>query len=206
MRVLSLRTITFMIARSAHVNKGVTKDVGLSKRSGKKSKIIVGSKKVPTNVYIAPLYNMSFHCEESVMKWKYLYHKRMTLETKLSKEDLTFEEVVKLLEVVIVNYNENLRIVHINVDDMSDKMVEHFVQKMQSKFELSMVGDVTYFLDFKVKQMKDYTFDSQSIYAGSSCTHLLWSNQMIKDDNEDVNQDVPNNMYDMMVTEFPNQK
>lgn len=61
-----------------------------------------------------------------------------------------------------------------------------------------MVGYVTYFPDFQVKQMKDYTFDSQSIYVGSSCAQLLWSNQMLKyvtkDDNVDVKHDMLDNL------------
>lgn len=101
--------------------------------------------------------------------------------------------------------NKNIMIFHIC--DMSNNTVDHFVQQMLSGFELSMVVDVTYFPDFQVKQMKDYTFDSQSIYVGSSCTQLLWSSQVLKDvtkdGNEDFNQDVLDNMCDMLVTGFP---
>lgn len=116
------------------------------------------------------------------------------------------------MEGVNMEDNENLIIVHIYVEDnvlcrMSVKMLEHFVQQIQSNFELRMVGGVTYFPDFQVKQMKDYTFDSQGLYAGSGCTQLLWNNQILKDvtkgGNEDVSQDMPDNMYDMLVIEFP---
>lgn len=48
----------------------------------------------------------------------------------------------------------------VHICDMSNKMVEHFAQQMQFEFELSMVGVVTHFPDFQVKQMKDYNFDS----------------------------------------------
>lgn len=81
-------------------------------------------------------------------------------------------------------------------------MLEHFAQQRKVEFELSTVGKVIYFPNFQVKQMNDCTLNSQSIYAGSSFTQLLWSNQILKYGNEDVNQDVPNNMYDMLVTEF----
>ncbi|MCI38172.1 gag-pol polyprotein, partial [Trifolium medium] len=42
-------------------------------------------------------------------------------------------------------------IAQIYVDDivfggMSNKMVQHFVQQMQSEFEMSLVGELTYFL------------------------------------------------------------
>lgn len=38
---------------------------------------------------------------------------------------------------------------------MSVKMLKHYVQNTRSEFELSMVGDVTYFPDFKVKLMNE---------------------------------------------------
>jgi hypothetical protein len=47
-------------------------------------------------------------------------------------------------------------IAQIYVDDivfagMSNKMVQHFIQQMQSKFEMSLVGELTYFLGLQVK-------------------------------------------------------
>lgn len=39
-------------------------------------------------------------------------------------------------------------------------MLEYFAQQRKAEIELSMVGDVTYFPDFQVKQMNDCTFDS----------------------------------------------
>ena len=61
-------------------------------------------------------------------------------------------------------------IAQIYVDDivfggMSDKMVQQFVQHMQSEFKMSMVGELTYFLGFQIKQMNDGIFISQSKYA-----------------------------------------
>ncbi|GAU37336.1 hypothetical protein TSUD_395170 [Trifolium subterraneum] len=61
-------------------------------------------------------------------------------------------------------------IAQIYVDDigfggMSRKMVQHFVQQMQSEFEMSLVGELTYFLGLQVKQMEDTMFVSQSKYA-----------------------------------------
>ncbi|WJX52062.1 hypothetical protein P8452_38206 [Trifolium repens] len=48
---------------------------------------------------------------------------------------------------------------------MSDTMVQHFVKQMQSEFEMSLVGELTYFLGFQIKQMEDTIFISQSKYA-----------------------------------------
>ncbi|GAU48712.1 hypothetical protein TSUD_281050 [Trifolium subterraneum] len=63
-----------------------------------------------------------------------------------------------------------LIIAQIYVDDivfggMSGQMVQHFVQQMQSEFEMSLVGELTYFLGLQVKQMDDCIFVSQSKYA-----------------------------------------
>ena len=63
-----------------------------------------------------------------------------------------------------------LMIAQIYVDDivfggMSDEMVQHFVRQMQSEFEMSLVGELTYFLGLQVKQMEDSIFICQSKYA-----------------------------------------
>jgi hypothetical protein len=44
----------------------------------------------------------------------------------------------------------------IYVDDivfggMSNKMVQHFIHQLQSEFEMSLVGELTYFLGLRVK-------------------------------------------------------
>ncbi|WJX64416.1 hypothetical protein P8452_49197 [Trifolium repens] len=61
-------------------------------------------------------------------------------------------------------------IAQIYVDDivfggMSNTMVQHFVKQMQSEFEMSLVGELTYFLGLQIKQMEDTIFISQSKYA-----------------------------------------
>jgi len=60
-------------------------------------------------------------------------------------------------------------IAHIYFDDIDigrilNKMVQHFVQQMQSEFEMSLVGELTCFLGLQVKQMEDTIFISQSKY------------------------------------------
>ena len=47
----------------------------------------------------------------------------------------------------------------------SNQMVEQFVQQMQSEFEMSMVGELSFFLGFQIKQMHDSIFISQTKYA-----------------------------------------
>ena len=58
----------------------------------------------------------------------------------------------------------------IYVDDivfgvMSHRMVDHFVEHMSSEFEMSLVGELTYFLGLQVKQTCNRTFISQTKYA-----------------------------------------
>lgn len=61
-------------------------------------------------------------------------------------------------------------IAQIYVDDivfggMSETMVQYFVQQMISEFEMSLVGELTYFLGLQVKLMDDSIFVTQSKYA-----------------------------------------
>ena len=61
-------------------------------------------------------------------------------------------------------------IAQIYVDDivfggMSNQMVQHFVKQMQYEFEMSLVGELTYFLGLQIKQMDDTIFIYQSKYA-----------------------------------------
>ena len=61
-------------------------------------------------------------------------------------------------------------VAQIYVDDivfggMSDKMVKHFANQMQAEFEMSLMGELTYFLGLQVTQMEDSIFLSQSKYA-----------------------------------------
>lgn len=70
----------------------------------------------------------------------------------------------------VKNSKGKLMIAQIYVDDivfgsMSDQMLKHFVQQMESEFEMSMVGELTYFLGLQVKQKDETIFISQSKYA-----------------------------------------
>lgn len=45
---------------------------------------------------------------------------------------------------------------------MSQEMVDHFVKQMQDEFEMSMVGELSYFLGFQIRQLDKEVFISQS--------------------------------------------
>lgn len=70
----------------------------------------------------------------------------------------------------VLQHKEDLLIVQIYVDDIifgstSDAMVQGFVELMQTEFEMSMVGELTYFLGLQVKQKKHGMFISRTKYA-----------------------------------------
>ena len=61
-------------------------------------------------------------------------------------------------------------IAQIYVDDIvfcstSNSKLDAFVNQMKNEFEMSMVGELTYFLGLQVKQMNEGIFISQSKYA-----------------------------------------
>ncbi|XP_050888880.1 uncharacterized protein LOC127094052 [Lathyrus oleraceus] len=55
-------------------------------------------KKVPTNMPEVPIDNISFHSIENFEKWKFMYQRRLALETKHGKDALENKEVVSLIE------------------------------------------------------------------------------------------------------------
>jgi hypothetical protein len=67
--------------------------------------------------------------------------------------------------------NGDLFVCEIYVDDIifgsttNQKSYEEFSRVMMQKFEMSMMGELTYFLEFQVKQLKEGTFISQTKYT-----------------------------------------
>ena len=66
--------------------------------------------------------------------------------------------------------DEVLLVAQIYVDDIvfnstSSECALDVAKEMKSRFEMSMVEELTYFLGFQVKQLKDEIFLSQSKYA-----------------------------------------
>ena len=65
---------------------------------------------------------------------------------------------------------DNIVIVQIYVDDIvfgstSERHAHYFGEEMRHEFEMSMVGELSYFLGLQVKQSSDGIFLSQSTYA-----------------------------------------
>ena len=74
----------------------------------------------------------------------------------------------------IKNHNSNTLIVQIYVDDIvfgatNMQLVNDFVECMKNEFEMSMMGELNYFLGLQVKQTDEGTFINQSIkiYQGT---------------------------------------
>ena len=69
---------------------------------------------------------------------------------------------------------EDIILVQVYVDDIifgstNEEMCEDFVKTMKSEFEMSMLGEMNFFLGLQVKQLKDGIFVSQEKY----CKELL---------------------------------
>jgi hypothetical protein len=67
----------------------------------------------------------------------------------------------------------DLFVCQIYVDDIifgstNQKSCEEFSRVMTQKFEMSMMGELNYFLGFQVKQLKDDTFISNEVHSRSS--------------------------------------
>jgi hypothetical protein len=69
-----------------------------------------------------------------------------------------------------LNHGTNFLLVQIYVDDIifggtSHTLVSRFREMMKSEFQMSMMGELTFFLDIQVKQMKHGTFVHQAKYT-----------------------------------------
>ena len=70
----------------------------------------------------------------------------------------------------IRKHESDVILVQVYVDDIifgsnNYTLCEEFVATMQEKFEMSKIGELTYFLGLQVKQLKHGTFLSQSKYC-----------------------------------------
>ncbi|XP_050914729.1 uncharacterized protein LOC127129619 [Lathyrus oleraceus] len=57
-------------------------------------------KKIPTNVPEVPIENISFHFVDNVEKWKFVYQRRLSLESELGKYAFECKEVISLIQEV----------------------------------------------------------------------------------------------------------
>ncbi|KAL8147934.1 hypothetical protein AgCh_005313 [Apium graveolens] len=69
-----------------------------------------------------------------------------------------------------LNHGKDLLLVHIYVDDIifgstDAKLCERFAKLMQSRYQMSMMGELSYFLGLQVKQNEEGTFINQFKYT-----------------------------------------
>jgi hypothetical protein len=86
--------------------------------SGKKR---IGGRKVPANVPLAPMDNVSFHLEVNAQKWRFVYHRRIAHERELSQEALNCQAIIELIEVV-----ELMKTIQ-NLGNCYEKLVKEFI-------------------------------------------------------------------------------
>ncbi|KAK6141693.1 hypothetical protein DH2020_024556 [Rehmannia glutinosa] len=91
-----------------------------------------------------------------------------TLSQFLTENGFTKGKVDRTL--FIIQDGKSILLVQIYVDDIifgstNKELCDKFSNLMQSKFEMSMMGELTFFLGLQVKQLKDGTFISQTKYT-----------------------------------------
>ncbi|KAK6145268.1 hypothetical protein DH2020_022088 [Rehmannia glutinosa] len=91
-----------------------------------------------------------------------------TLSQFLTNNGFTKGKVVRTL--FRIQDGESILLVQIYVDDIifastNKELSDKFSNLMQGKFEMSMMGELTFFLGLQVKQLKDGTFISQTKYT-----------------------------------------
>ena len=72
--------------------------------------------------------------------------------------------------LLYINKSKDLLLVHIYVDDIifgstNDKLCQKFSNLMQSRYQMSMMGELSYFLGLQVKQTDDGFFNYESKYT-----------------------------------------
>jgi hypothetical protein len=72
--------------------------------------------------------------------------------------------------IFTLNHGTNFLLVQIYVDDIifgdsSHTLVSRFLEMMESELQMSMMGDLTFFLGIQVKQTKQGTFMHQAMYT-----------------------------------------
>ena len=89
------------------------------------------------------------------------------LSTFLIENDFSRENVDKTL--FIKKKNNDILVVQIYVDDIifgatNESFCEEFAKLMQGEFEMSLMGELNYFLGLQVKQTKEGIFINQAKY------------------------------------------
>jgi hypothetical protein len=118
------------------------------------------SPKYPDRVY--KLSKALYELKQAPLAWY------ARLKTFLLEHGYVMESVDKTL--LTLNHGTNFLLVQIYMDDIifggsSHTLVSRFQEMMESEFQMSMMGELTFFLGIQVKQMKQGTFVNQAKYT-----------------------------------------
>ena len=74
------------------------------------------------------------------------------------------------MTLFVKNKRKDILLVQVYVDDIifgatNESLCKDFVELMQGEFEMSMMGELNYFLGLQIKQLKDGIFICQSKYT-----------------------------------------
>nr|GEV49292.1 retrovirus-related Pol polyprotein from transposon TNT 1-94 [Tanacetum cinerariifolium] len=115
--------------------------------------------------YLTKFDLKSYEDEDAAIK----VTRKKNLENDIKDETLKIDEVVNIkesrkhpLENVIGNLNQ--RTLSIIFGSTCQDMCDEFAKIMHDKFEMSMMGEINFFLGLQIKQMKDSIFFNQSKY------------------------------------------
>ena len=89
----------------------------------------VGGQKLPKNIPAAPMDNVSFHKEDGVLKWRYVYHRAIFPEKELSTEALKIDAIMELLHDA-----EMLKTVT-GIGAFYPALVKEFIVNLSSSFD-----------------------------------------------------------------------
>jgi hypothetical protein len=82
----------------------------------------------------------------------------------------------------LLRQGDDILIVQVYMNDIvfggsSHSLVARFVEDMSKKFEMSMMGELQFFLGLQIKQAKDGTFVHQAKYRRTSSRSSRWMTQ-----------------------------
>ncbi|XP_057443265.1 uncharacterized protein LOC130735205 [Lotus japonicus] len=93
-------------------------------------------RRIPKNVSTAPLDNVSFHSEENVLKWKYVYQRILAIQREVGSDVLECNCFEKLVKEFVVNLSVEVRLPE------SDEYRKVYVRTNCVKFSPDVINKV----------------------------------------------------------------
>lgn len=139
----------------------------------KKVKMSFGGKNLPKNILLSQLENVSFHFEEIVAKWKFVFHIRLTREREFSIDAQKCSEIMDFLsDTQLLKTMMNIRPYYL-------KFVKEFVVDLTSDF--NYVESYEYMKVHIRGHCFSYSPYCNQWLSWSSKTEHWWQSSFIKD-------------------------